>query len=266
MRTKCQPAPQRGILKGWLGSWLLALAALAWAGAAAAAAYVDAGLPDVKPADRVVIAHPQPVQVLFEFDTKGAPNARGTKLLKQTALDTIRDSGLFSDISEGPTANGAVLSVVIDNVIDPDELRDAEGKGMVTGLTFFVAGTNVTDHYVCTIDYVSGPTARKIERMAHHGVTAQLGLINSTPDDSVKVGGLRDAQLVMVRQIIANPLNDLARDPDFLGPRAVLPFPPPPETGVSTASAAPPAPVMPALQTASRTLEPEPTRSFVVHP
>ncbi len=251
MRIKCQPAPRRRLPNSGLRrlvQWLLGLAVLAWAGAAAAATYVDDSLPDVKPEDRVVVAHPQPVQLLFKFETKGAPNDRATKIVKPTAVDAVKASGLFSEVSDGPTANGAVLSIVVDNVVDPKELQAAEGKGFVTGLTFFVAGSNVKDHYVCTIDYVSGPAAPKITRTAHHGVTTQMGMINSPPPNSVKIGSIKDAVFTMVRQIISNPLNDLARDPAFQG---LPPAPPaPPESAAPAATTATTVPTAPATPTA----------------
>jgi hypothetical protein len=62
---------------------------------AAAATYVDAGTPDVKPEDKVVVPHPQPVQLIFQFETKGAPNGRATKFLKDQIFDTVKTSGLF---------------------------------------------------------------------------------------------------------------------------------------------------------------------------
>src|ERR1700751_448105 len=110
----------------WMLRLLLALAPTSVALTASAAAYVDDGTPDVKPADKAVVANPQPVQLLFQFDTKGAPNARATKYLKQQVIDTVKASGLFSQVGEDPTANGAVLSIVIDNVVEPGEMAKAE--------------------------------------------------------------------------------------------------------------------------------------------
>ena len=86
---------------GWIA--LLALAALSGPVAtlaprpAGAAEYVGAETPDVKAEDRAVVAHPQPVQVIFQFKTKGAPNARATKMIKSQVLDVIKASGDFSD-------------------------------------------------------------------------------------------------------------------------------------------------------------------------
>jgi hypothetical protein len=133
-----------------------------------------------------------------------------------------------------------VLSVVIDNVIAPGEMSAAAGKGVVTGATFFIAGSNITDHYICTVDYVANPTAPKITRTARHAVITQMGLINSPPEGAVKIGSMKDAIFTMARQIVANPLNALAADPQFQPAQsAVLPPPAPAAVVADTSQATP---------------------------
>jgi len=223
---------------------------------ASAAAFVDAGLGDVAAEKKVVVANPQPVQLLFQFDTKGAPNLQATKFVKQVVVDTVKASGVFSEVSEGPTANGAILNVVIDNVVDDAEMKAAVGSGFATGLTLGLAGTTARDHYNCTVEYVGGPSAAKITRTAQHAILIQLGLINSTPPNAVKVeGGTKGAVFTMTRQIVANPLNALAADPAFSsagGPAppvetATSPAAPATESAVPTPGAPGPSPV-PAAQ------------------
>lgn len=207
--------------------------------AASAAAYVGAALKDLKAEEKVVVAHPQPVQVIFSFHTKGAPNARATKELKDEVMKAVTASGLFSTVSEQPVANGAILNIVIDNVIDKGEMAKAEGQGFVTGATFFVAGSNVTDHYVSTLDYVANATAAKITRSAKQSIIVQMGLINSAPQDAVKIGGMRDAVYTMTRQVVSVPLNDIARDPGFTGEATAAAVAAPAATPAPTATPAP---------------------------
>ncbi len=235
----------RRLLARPLGAWAMATALGLAAGGASGAGYVDAGLGDVKPADKVVISTPRPVQVLFQFQTKGAPNGRGTKLLKPKVLEAVKDSGLFSEVSEAPAADGAVLNVVIDDVIAPKEMQAAEAQGAVTGATLFIAGTNIREHYEAQLDYIAGPDAPKITRTAKHAVVFQMGLINSTPTNAVKVdGGINGAVFAMTRQIVSNPLNELAKDPAFLPVAAVAaPTPTPaPAPAPAPTPAAPTAP------------------------
>ena len=210
---------------------------------AAAAEYISADITDVKPEDKAQIAHPQPVQVLFQFSTKGAPNARATKFLKAQVFQAIKDSGDFADIGDTPTPNGAVLSVSIDNVADTG---DAEAKGFVTGATFFLVGSTVKDNYTCTVSYAAGPSAPTITKTAHHALYTQVGMTAPAPKDAVKVGAMKEALNIMVRQIVSNPLNEVARDPAFLGapaqsaPPASAPTAAPANT--ATAAASSPAP------------------------
>lgn len=241
--TRMAGAARPGLLS-WALGLLMAVALAGWAGAATAAIYIGTGLTEVKAEDRAKIDHPQPVQLLFVFQTKGAPNAQATKLVKQNVIDTVKASGLFSEVSEAATANGAILSVVIDNVVDPDEMRKAQAKGALTGATFFVAGTNVTDHYVATVDYLPGPNDQKITKSAKQILITQIGMINSAPPDAVKVGNAKAAIAALVTQIVGNPLNEVGKDPAFLGTPAPPPssLPPVPATPLPDPGATPVAP------------------------
>src|SRR5215831_3661822 len=87
--------------------------------------YVDPTLGDVAASERATVANPRPVQLIFEFRSKGAANARATKLLSAQATEIVQKSGVFSEVSSGPVAGGALLSVTVDNV--PQE--GAAGKG-----------------------------------------------------------------------------------------------------------------------------------------
>ncbi len=185
------------------------------------------------------MAKPQPVQVLFQFETKGAPNARATKMLKTQVFQIIKDSGAFSDIGETPTPNGAVLSVTIDNVMDPGATGDAEAKGFVTGATFFLVGNTVKDNYICTVSYVAGPGASTITKTARHALYTQVGMTAPTPKDAVKVGAIKEALNIMVRQIVANPLNECGARPGLPGRAgAGLEAVAPPPIAAPTAAAA----------------------------
>jgi len=216
-RARLNHAGSRARTRTWAIGTAVALGVIGLAGAASAASYVDATLGEIKPADKVTIASPQPVQLLFEFQTKGALNARATKLLKEKARDAVKSTGLFSDISDNPVANGAILQITINDAPQPGDMADAEGKGFVTGATFFVAGSTVRENYICTIDYVAGPAAPKITKTASDGVYFQMGIINKAPVGAVKIGSLNDAIFAMTRFIVINPLNALASDPGFHG-------------------------------------------------
>ncbi|MFI4934811.1 MAG: hypothetical protein ACHP7N_09360, partial [Caulobacterales bacterium] len=135
MTQRFGPAVRGRRLGAWPARIAVALALALSAGAASAAAYVSAALSDVKPEDKAVVANPQPVQLIFQFQTKGAPNAQATKYVRQQVIDAVKSTGIFSDVGDAPTANGAVVSITIYDIADAKDMGDAEAKGAVTGAT-----------------------------------------------------------------------------------------------------------------------------------
>jgi hypothetical protein len=188
---------------------LAALALLATTGCATH--YVDSGLKDVPPEKLKKAAAPKPVQLLFEFQTKGATNARATDGLKEKITEMVKNTGLFSQVDSAPANNGSVLSIVIDNVPLTD---NPGGKGFVTGLTFGLAGTAVTDGYICTIEYLPEARASKISTTVRHAIHTTLGA-TSAPVNGVKSASIQEALDTMLRQIVTNGLNDVASNPSF---------------------------------------------------
>jgi len=228
-------------LRALMVSLCLGLASLVFGGQSAlAASYVDPALKDVPAEARVTKASPQPVQILFQFQTDGAPNERATKYLKTLVIDTVTASGLFSEVSETPVASGAVISVTINNVVK--DLKDATAQGFVTGLTFGLKGSLVTDHYTCTVEYVGGPDAEKISRSVNHAIHTTLG-IKTPPEGMVKSKNIAEAVTTMARQAVSNSLNQVAADPAFGGIVPAAPAPAAPaEAPAPAAPAATPVP------------------------
>src|SRR5689334_22745467 len=130
-------------------SRLATVAAVAFAAmlmSGCATMYVDKGLKDVASSEYMKPPEPKPVQLLFNCQTKGAANARATKFLAEDVTKIVSGSGLFSSVSTAPMPGGALLSVTINNVPITD---NAFSKGFATGLTFGLAGSQVTDGYIC---------------------------------------------------------------------------------------------------------------------
>lgn len=140
-------------------------ACLAMTGCLSAKMYVDPALPKVAKVDLVQAAQPQPVQVLFEFRTKGNANARATEQIRPRVVAVAAESGLFSNVAS--TGNGGgVLKLVIDNV---PITNNAAAKGFGTGLTMGLVGSLVTDGYICTATYSrNGVTTEATARHALH--------------------------------------------------------------------------------------------------
>ncbi len=174
-----------------------------------ASMYVDTATRDIQPGDIKPVAQPQPVQLKFEFQTKGAPNATATAYLKDQVAEQVKKSGLFSSI-DGP-AGGALLNIVLNNIPLTD---NPEGKGFVTGLTFGLAGSVVTDGYVCKLTYLPAGDAQPVNKEVRHAIHATIGNANP-PENAIPSKDGDEAVRTMTRQIVDNALKDLSHDPNF---------------------------------------------------
>lgn len=196
-------------LQARLSSRLIALAlvAVVLLTTGCASFYVDSATKEVPAALFQKPATPKPVQVLFEFQTKGALNAKGTEFLKAQVIDQLKTSGLFSTVEETPVADGALLTVVINNVPITD---DAFAKGFVTGFTFGLVGSQVTDGYVCTMTYRTTAQPQPKSVAARHAIHTQMGA-TSAPTNARKAESVDAAVRTMTRDLVSTTLNDLSR-------------------------------------------------------
>lgn len=198
--------------KTWLlatSRWfsLLALAALT----GCANFYVDGATKDVD-ATQFRKTEPQhPVQVLFEFQTKGVSNANATGQLKARVLENVKQSGVFSAVSEAPVEGGALLAITLNNVPLTD---DAFSKGFMTGLTFGLAGSQVSDGYVCTANYTPPGAKAPIVKQTRHAIHTVMGSA-AAPGNATKADSIDAAVTTMTRQIVASALHDVSRDASF---------------------------------------------------
>jgi hypothetical protein len=189
--------------------WLLALALPIMSGCMSM--YVDGNTKEIASSQYHKPAKPQPVQFFYEFQTKGVANAAVTGQTKARVLDQVKDSGLFSTVSEEPAANGATFSITINNVPLTD---DAFSKGFVTGLTLGLAGSQVSDGYVCTARYRASAQSPVEVKQARHAIHTTVGS-GGPPPNSVKTSSAEEAVTLMMRQIVSNVLNDISRDSQF---------------------------------------------------
>jgi hypothetical protein len=173
--------------------------------------YVDSGTKGVDPAQFQKTSPQHPVQVVFEFQTKGVANARATEHLKAGVLAQVKQSGVFSDATEAPVEGGAMLSVTLNNVPLTD---DAFSKGFVTGLTFGLAGSQVSDGYVCTASYTPPGSKEPIVRQARHAIHTTMGN-SAAPGNATKMPDIGTAVTTMQQQVVSTVLNDVTHDPNF---------------------------------------------------
>ena len=170
--------------------------------------YVDPALPRAGKDSFPAVKASQPVQFLYEFKTRGVVNARATESTRNHAVAAVESSGLFLSVSSVPV-DGPKLSVVIDNVPITSE-SDAMGKGFVTGLTFGLIGSNVTDGYIAAATLDDGRGDVRSAR-AQHAIHATIGL--ASPPAGLTAVPAGQAVREVVEQLILHLLKDLKRQP-----------------------------------------------------
>lgn len=195
---------------------LMAAAALLLSGCLSLRSFVDPTLGDVPAAQRVAVASPQPVQLIFEFRTQGAANTRATNMLREQVTESVRASGLFSEVSASPVQGGALLSIVIDNI--PEE--NAASQGFGTGLTLGLAGTTVSDYYVATARYAANGAQLTSEK--RHALHSQIGNAEA-PANMVQAETPEAGVRTIIRQLVDHLVFDLARQPGFAPAPAAAP-------------------------------------------
>lgn len=175
-----------------------------------ASVYVDTATKEVADSEIKRPAASLPATVVFDFQTNGAPNAAATKALKDQVTAQVEKSGLFQ-APKSPGGNAALLNITINNV---PITKDAAQQGFVTGLTFGLAGSSVTDGYICTVSYVPADGRPTIVSTARHAIHTTLGNA-AVPANAVKSANVEEAVRTMTRQVIANALRDLSTNPQL---------------------------------------------------
>ena len=191
-------------LRSARGALLLFALMVGLTGCLSMKAYVDPALPMVTKADVGQVAAPTPVQILFEFRTKGSSNARATEQVKPRIVAVVAESGLFSAVSStaGNQGGAGVLTITIDNVPLTD---NAAAKGFGTGLTFGLAGSTVTDGYTATATYTRD--GKTTEVSVKHALHSTIG--NASGPPGLKPMDMQSAVNQIMDQLTWNVLKAL---------------------------------------------------------
>jgi hypothetical protein len=188
------------------------VAACVAAPANAAKFYVSNQLGPVKAEERVAVAAPQPVQLVFDFQTDGVTNAKAVKEAKPIAVKYLEGTKLFSGVSETPAPNGALLVVRFNNIVD----HSAAGKGFKTGLTFGLAGTAVTDNYDVTFELSPATGQPALKSSLKHALTMTMGK-KSDPTYGTEYAKAKEAVDVLIGQAVEHGMYALAAQNGFPG-------------------------------------------------
>jgi hypothetical protein len=178
----------------------------------AAGIYILTTLTELTPAEKVKVAAPQPVQLITEFQTSGAANAKANKYVTPIVLEEVKASGVVGAISDTPAPNGARLGIVINDIPD----KDAAKKGAAAGFTFGLVGVIAGDNYEVTLSYAPPGGGAPIVRKLEFRVFFKMGN-KELPAGSEQVKNADVAVRRMIHLTVSHGLNQIAGDPAFAG-------------------------------------------------
>lgn len=167
-------------------------------------AYVDPTLPKVAYSDIAPKINRRPLHLSAEFLTHGKPNPRATELAFEKIQKVLLASQLFSTVSTGRRETSVdYLAVVMHNIGDTAK---AGRQGAITGLTFGLAGSLVTDEYVFTATYV--PVGKEpVKREYRHAIHTTVGAKDGPP--GLQPMSLDEAFDKLIENLVLNLLQDL---------------------------------------------------------
>lgn len=168
--------------------------------------YIDSALPSATKADVAAPASPQPVQLLYEFQTRGSANARATEFTREKVMNVVKESGVFSAVSVEPQGNQRRLTVTINNF---PVTEDAAARGFATGLTFGIVGTSVTDGYDCRA-VLTVPGSEPVILQYKHAIHSTLGNAKA-PAGLTPEASIQDAITKLVNQLTWSIMRDVAK-------------------------------------------------------
>jgi hypothetical protein len=174
-------------------------------GCLSAKSYVDPALPAVEKHDLTAAKDRAPVQLLFEFQTKGEPNGAVTKAMTPRVLEVAKASELFSEVSADSVSNGRKLLITINNVADTDS---AVGKGIGAGATLGLAGTMVTDRYVCDAQLLA-PGKPPVRFSYRHAIHTTIG--NKEGPPNLVAYRTQEAAHIVIDQLVWSALRDISK-------------------------------------------------------
>jgi hypothetical protein len=190
---------------------ILVLVALSLGLSACAKVYVDNSLGDPDYASFKKSANPQPIQVLFEFQTEGVSNAGGTISARPKVLEEISKSGMFSSVSSLPVASGRKLMILIQN-IGGASTSSVDPKKVQTKISFTYPTSTAIDGYICKMTYIEPGHANTVTEVKHS--------LFSTIGDIAGPSGLEPMTITeafdkVLRQMVGRSLRNLAAASDL---------------------------------------------------
>ncbi|HAT32916.1 MAG TPA: hypothetical protein DCW29_19330 [Janthinobacterium sp.] len=167
--------------------------------------YVDPTLPKVTIADLTPSEPKQTVQLFFEYQTNAAMNAKATEAVRPMVLDSLKKSNLFSDVVMAPASAERKLFITINNF---PVTKDAASKGFMTGLTFGMSGTMVTDGFQMNAAYDT-PGQTEVKHTYQHALHTTIG--NADGPANLVPAAKGEAIPQIMNDMVLNLLKDMSR-------------------------------------------------------
>jgi hypothetical protein len=178
------------------------LAALMTAGCVAPKSYLDPQFRGVKYQDIRAPLEPIPVQLTVVGELNGKVHQRASKSWRAYVEKVLASSRVF--VVDNASTNASV-AIRINNVAD---IRNAAGKGFMTGFTFGAVGTAVTDGYIMTAQYTR-KGGDVFESTHRHAIHSFLG--NAKPPAGISLMPLADAPPLVAEDMVLHFLKELER-------------------------------------------------------
>ena len=134
---------------------------------------------------RPAAAEKTPLLLNFKYLANGVYDKDLTKSHRVKFMLMLRDSGLFSSVTfadDQVSNSGPRMDLVLNETFDKGSTFM---KGLITGLTFFIIGSNATSDYRFEGSYTR-PGMEPVSFNYNHKLYMTVGLIVSKPDGILK--------------------------------------------------------------------------------
>ncbi len=152
-------------------------------------------------------AQPAPLVINVVFQSEGVEKGGVRPVLEKDVTRVLNASRLFTVDVYKTNLQAAQLRITVNNVGDKGA---AVGKGIGTGLTFGLAGSEVIDGYVMTAEFKKGPDGAVVTKTYRHAIYSTVG-VHSAPA-GMEPMSMDAAFAQVIEDMVLNLLRDLQND------------------------------------------------------
>jgi len=165
--------------------------------------YVDPAMRTVEYEALKRPAKPRPVVLAASFQVNGAAKPAVDEQVRTAVEKTFADSGIYAPVQDGDSKTEQITIVVNDL----GNVGGAVASGVGTGLTMGLAGSQVADNYVMTVEY-HRPGMPVIKKEYKHAIVTTVG-VHSAPENLTPMPDIASAFARVVEDMTLRMLSDL---------------------------------------------------------